>query len=74
MRDDRPPRRQVDVDEVNDAEEMDVQLSYHEAALLVPASELSQAADVEPWIRIRNADALYVSYGVTVIPDEDDQA
>jgi hypothetical protein len=74
MRDDRFPRAQVVVDEAVDAEEMEVSLSYREAALLVPPQELAKAADVEPWLRIRNSDALYVSFGVTVIRDEDDQA
>ena len=72
MRDDREPRRPVDIDEHNDAEEMDVQLSYREAALLVLPQLLTKAADVEPWLRIRSD--RYVSCDVTVIPDEDDNA
>ena len=47
MRDDRLPRRPVDIDEHNDAEEMDVQLSYREAALLVLPQLLTKAADVD---------------------------
>ena len=74
MRDDRIARRAVDVDEENDAEEMEVQLSYFEAALMVPAHALSKAADVEPWLRVRHGDDMYASCDVTIIPDEDDGA
>lgn len=74
MRDDRIARRAVDIDEENVAEEMEVQLSYREASLVVSARDLSKAADVEPWLRVRHGDDLYVSCDVTVIPDEDDGA
>lgn len=74
MRDDRLPRTQVVVDETVDAEEMEVQLSCREAALLLSVRELSAAADVEPWLRIRKSDDVYVSFGITVIRDEDDAA
>lgn len=74
MRDDRIARRAVDIDEINAAEEMEVQLSYREAGWLVPVQALATAADVEPWLRIRHAEAIYVSCDVTVIPDEDDCA
>jgi hypothetical protein len=75
MRDDRLPRTAVIIDEENDAEEMEVQASFHEAALIVrfnhPQANLALAADAEPWLRIRKGDDLYVSCDVTVIPDED---
>jgi hypothetical protein len=78
MRDDRFPRTAVIIDEENDAEEMEVQASFREAALIVsynrPQSDLSKVADAEPWLRIRFGDDLYVSCDVTEIPDEDDQA
>lgn len=76
MLDDRPPRRAVDVDEHNDAEEMEVQASFHEAALVVlanqPRAKLATVADVEPWLRVRSE--TYVSCDVTLILDEDDGA
>lgn len=78
MRDDRLARRAVDIDEENAAEEMEVQASFREAALIVafndPQIDLSKVADAEPWLRVRHGDDLYVSCDVTVIPDEDDQA
>jgi hypothetical protein len=74
MLDDRIPRAQVVVDESVDAEEMEVSLSYREAALLVPSSELVKATDVEPWLRVRRSDDVYVSFGVTVIHEDEDGA
>lgn len=74
MKHDRLPRAQVVIDEENNAEEMEVELSYREAALIVPLRDLSKAADVEPWLRVRHGDDVYVSCDVTLVPDEDDAA
>jgi hypothetical protein len=76
MRDDRPPRTRVEFDEYNNAEEMEVALTFQEAVVVThdddPCPNLSNVQDVEPWMRIRRGDDLYVSIGVTVIQDEDE--
>jgi len=77
MYDDRPPRTIVVVDEYNDAEEMEVRLSFHEAVTYLRSEDedidLTTAKDVEPWVRVRFGADYVMSSGVTVIPDEDDQ-
>ena len=76
MYDDRPPRTQVIVDEYNDAEEMEVRLSFYEAVTYFRCEDedidLTKASDVEPWVRIRFGADYVLSSGVTVIPDEDE--
>lgn len=73
MRDDRIPRHAVIVDEDASAEEMEVTLSIKEIKLF-PEIELQKCERVEPWLRIRRGDQMYVSFGVTAVPFEDDLA
>lgn len=71
MLDDRLPHTQVSIDEDAHAEEFDVFLSRREV-MAITDIDISHCHDVEPWLRVRNVDGeLRVSYGVSVIPDED---
>lgn len=74
MLNDRMPKRAVDIDEHNDAEEMEVVLSPYEIRLTQPDVDWAKCADAEPWLRIRHGDALYISAGVTEIVDTEDGA
>ena len=72
MLNDRMARTAVQIDEDANAEEMEVVLSAREVVLVTQQPDLSLYTDAEPWLRIR--DGRYVSFGVTLIPHEDDQA
>jgi len=75
MWNDRFPRTQVVVDDYNDAEEMEVRLSFYEAVTYFQCEDedvdLTKAKDVEPWVRIRFGADYVLTSGVTIISDED---
>lgn len=74
MQHDRMPRHPVTVDEDAHAEEMDVAISLAELSRITDV-DLSRCRAVEPWLRVRHADDLLVSFGSTVIyTDEEDGA
>lgn len=73
MRDDRWPKRQVVIDEDANAEEMEVSLSIREMREAA-SIDFSKRIDVEPWVRVRQAEDLLLSCGVNIAPEEEDQA
>ena len=74
MRDDRLPRKPVVVDEVMQVEEMEVALYLHEIRSVAQIN-FARRCEIEPWVRVKQAEDLELSCGVNVFyPDEDDQA
>lgn len=71
MRDDRVAVAQVVIDEDACAEEMDVAISLRELERITNV-DLSRCVAVEPWLRVRHTDDLYVSFGATVIYEEEE--
>lgn len=71
MLDDRKPATQVSVDEDAHAEEFEVSLTRREVMAITDV-DISHCRDVEPWLRVRDYHGeWWVSYGVSIIPDED---